>query len=707
MVDTPDGWSASLSTGVVLSDADRTATATDVGSSVFSTAANTSGKHYVEVSIAVAAPFFMFVGAADFSEALSWVSDGSVNSGEYTVAPYAAGDTICVALDCDADLAWIRTNGGNWNDNPSANPATGVGGMNFVTTSAVIGVLFATAGSVSTLFAGPSFAYAMPAGFVEWYVDAAAEREGAAAVVEAADTVAAAGVLAIKGAAGLTEAADAVSGAAQVAAPGSGSATITEAADTAAAAGLLPIKGAAAIAEAADSVAATVVASSRVAASAITEAADTASAAAKVFTLAPPVDYGFTEAAFQGGGTTNTLSVTADIGDADTDRVVVAYVVIEKTGSPASYAFTIGGVAATIDRTMQAGAQYIIRAIVPTGTTAAIECVASGGTSPVITSIRALVYWIQGPVTKVDATNTVAFASSASVPITQVATGLTIAAAQSYAALSWTYPTEDEQVDNGSGIRFGVASAATITPSSGTVAVSGGTAVFLGAVHYAGVVTIEATLDLGVDSIAAFLTNAAQEATLSVAVDEIVTALAADAGVDASMSVSVDEIVTALIAEAEIPADFFTRVLLSRESGEAIIILVTITHPSLETPVRVCLNTPGFDIVSNGYTFTATFFDVVLVSDNDQSPTARLRIANVNRQVGALIDEINDAPTVRIDVVLASNPDRLERSFKQMKLRRATWDASMVEGELALADFQNTPWPGTSTTPALFPALFK
>lgn len=161
------------------------------------------------------------------------------------------------------------------------------------------------------------------------------------------------------------------------------------------------------------------------------------------------------------------------------------------------------------------------------------------------------------------------------------------------------------------------------------------------------------------------------------------------------------------VSDVTMPDDWFTRVLLSRESGEAIIVLITIMHPSLPEPVRLCLNQPGKDITSNGEVFKATFFDVRLVSDTEEQPSARLTVANVNREVGALIDGLDDAPTITIDIVLASNPDRIEKSFPQLLLRRASWDASMAEGDLGVEDYDNTPWPGMAVTPALFPAMFK
>lgn len=48
-----------------------------------------------------------------------------------TIAGYAAGNRIGVAVDPKSKLIWFRVNGGNWNNSALNNPATGVGGIDY------------------------------------------------------------------------------------------------------------------------------------------------------------------------------------------------------------------------------------------------------------------------------------------------------------------------------------------------------------------------------------------------------------------------------------------------------------------------------------------------------------------------------------------------------------------------------------------------
>lgn len=56
-----------------------------------------------------------------------------------------ANDVCELAVDITNKLAWFRKNGGNWNNNGSANPATGVGGLDI---SAMVGTTFRPAFSM-------------------------------------------------------------------------------------------------------------------------------------------------------------------------------------------------------------------------------------------------------------------------------------------------------------------------------------------------------------------------------------------------------------------------------------------------------------------------------------------------------------------------------------------------------------------------------
>ncbi|MGE0256924.1 MAG: DUF1833 family protein [Alphaproteobacteria bacterium] len=151
----------------------------------------------------------------------------------------------------------------------------------------------------------------------------------------------------------------------------------------------------------------------------------------------------------------------------------------------------------------------------------------------------------------------------------------------------------------------------------------------------------------------------------------------------------------------------FKRAVFASQTGEAFILLVTIDHPSLATPLRV--TSDGVATVSNGETFERYPFRVELVEDSEDAlPRMRLSIDNVDREiVQALRDAGSEAPTVTVQLVLGSDPDTIEAEFPDFRLGQGDWDVTTVDGELTLDDLTALPYPFLTYTPSRFPGLFR
>src|SRR4029077_13475902 len=75
--------------------------------------------------------------------------DGVIQTGKGIGVP-VSGDVIGVAVDFTNHLAWFRRNSGNWNNDGTANPATGVGGITIAAGSYAPTVGFGAGGSART-----------------------------------------------------------------------------------------------------------------------------------------------------------------------------------------------------------------------------------------------------------------------------------------------------------------------------------------------------------------------------------------------------------------------------------------------------------------------------------------------------------------------------------------------------------------------------
>lgn len=165
-------------------------------SMVLSTTSKTTGKWYFEVTnsggpggggapdIGVVLPSTALNGFIYNGANVGYVTDGNIRANgagtlATTTAWSASGAVACVAVDFAARLLWFRVPGGLWNNDASANPATGTNGIAFTgaASSAAGGSAFCIAACVYhsspadifDLNCGQSaFAGSVPTGFSPW-----------------------------------------------------------------------------------------------------------------------------------------------------------------------------------------------------------------------------------------------------------------------------------------------------------------------------------------------------------------------------------------------------------------------------------------------------------------------------------------------------------------------------------------------------------
>ena len=147
------------------------------------------------------------------------------------------------------------------------------------------------------------------------------------------------------------------------------------------------------------------------------------------------------------------------------------------------------------------------------------------------------------------------------------------------------------------------------------------------------------------------------------------------------------------------------QALFAQETGDAFIVLLTISHDALAEPIRV--TSDEVIAVSDGESFVPFPFDLVLPTDIDsKSYRAKLVIDNIDRSIVQAVRSLATAPSVLIQIVRAATPDVIEAQFVDFTLTNVTYDSWRVQGDLTVEDFTAEPYPATLFSPGLFPGLF-
>ena len=112
------------------------------------------------------------------------------------------------------------------------------------------------------------------------------------------------------------------------------------------------------------------------------------------------------------------------------------------------------------------------------------------------------------------------------------------------------------------------------------------------------------------------------------------------------------------------------RALNAPETAEIFTVLLTIAHPDLDVPIRVCDG--GADVTSRGDTFAAYPFALALPEDEEGRAA----------------------------------PDVVEARFEDFRFTDISYDSQVIEGDLSVEDFTAEPYPAACFSPSLFPGLF-
>lgn len=141
-------------------------------------------------------------------------------------------------------------------------------------------------------------------------------------------------------------------------------------------------------------------------------------------------------------------------------------------------------------------------------------------------------------------------------------------------------------------------------------------------------------------------------------------------------------------------------------SGEALLLLVEISHPDLGAPVRVVQDNQ--DLVHQGNLFVAFDFRIDLPDDQDkQTATAKIDLDNIGRELTQWLEESGGGEDAQVRIVQVSraDPDVVEWEAT-LDLTNVLMDVPRIGGELGYEDLLNRPGVRLRYDPRTAPGLF-
>lgn len=139
-------------------------------------------------------------------------------------------------------------------------------------------------------------------------------------------------------------------------------------------------------------------------------------------------------------------------------------------------------------------------------------------------------------------------------------------------------------------------------------------------------------------------------------------------------------------------------------SSDPFLMLVTISHSSFET-LYLVNNTES--IVSRGITFEAFPMEITLPGDDGESSReVRIDFDNVSLELISEFRKITTPADVKVEMLLASEPDIIQLSIEDLKLRNISYNKSRISARLFMDSFLNIELTSEKYNPSNFPGLF-
>lgn len=141
-----------------------------------------------------------------------------------------------------------------------------------------------------------------------------------------------------------------------------------------------------------------------------------------------------------------------------------------------------------------------------------------------------------------------------------------------------------------------------------------------------------------------------------------------------------------------------------QESSDPLLMLVTLSDPSFGE-IRLVNNID--DIESRGQTYTGFPMEIRPPSDDGESSReVAIEFDNVSLELIGELRSITSPIEVKIETVLASDPDTVQMEYSELKMRNLTYNKQRISARLFLDNFLYTEMTSESYTPSEWPGLF-
>ena len=114
----------------------------------------------------------------------------------------------------------------------------------------------------------------------------------------------------------------------------------------------------------------------------------------------------------------------------------------------------------------------------------------------------------------------------------------------------------------------------------------------------------------------------------------------------------------------------------------------------------------AYGVTSRGNDFIFLPMEITLPQADDAAPRARITLHDITREAMPLVRGVTSAPSVLLELVLASSPNTVEMSVTGLSMTSISYNRDSISAELVADNLALEPFPAHTFVPSAFPGLF-
>lgn len=153
------------------------------------------------------------------------------------------------------------------------------------------------------------------------------------------------------------------------------------------------------------------------------------------------------------------------------------------------------------------------------------------------------------------------------------------------------------------------------------------------------------------------------------------------------------------------------------DGSDALLAFVTVTHPTLDEPIRIVSD--ALDYLYDGDLYTGIVIGWGVLDDGEGAAQAQLTLPNADPRIGQALREATGEARVTVQVLSSADFDlsvvprqpvgtpQPIYTIPNMILLSASADGQQITCQIGLRDYSQEPWPCLYATEMRLPGLFR